>query len=181
LREEPNDGGVGRLGLLASAIARRPLQVAPAEPGEPAWTDGKMVYVDVHKSAREQTESLVVQASLLAAGSLERDIVAGLVRRPTLARRYLAVEGHRALTALEQLLPSSVRSLIRPDVAAGSDSPAASLSAARSGRTIVDPPASFGTIRARRLLSSMRNAEPSQTQQHVARAQRNRVPVEELA
>jgi hypothetical protein len=164
--------------LLASAISRRPLQVAPAESGEPAWTDGKVVYVDVHKSAREQLESLAVQASLLAAGSLERDIVASLVRRPTLTRRYLAVEGHRALTALEQLLPSSVRSLMRPDVAAGSDSPAASLSAARSGRTIIDPPASFGTISARRLLSSMRSAEPSQMRQHVARAERNRVLVE---
>jgi len=178
LGEEPNDGGVGCLGLLASAISRRPLQVAPAEPGEPAWTDGRVVYVDVHQSARERIESLAVQASLLAAGSLERDIVAGLVRRPTLARRYLAVEGHRALTVLEQLLPSSVRSLIRPDVAAGSDSPAASLAAARSGRTIVDPPATFGTISARRLLSAMRSAERSQTQQHVSRAEHNRVLVE---
>ena len=177
MREEPDDG-VGRLGLLASAIARRPLQVAPAEPGEPAWTDGKVVYLDVHQSARERIESLVVQASLLAAGSLERDIVASLVRRPALTRRYLAVEGHRALTALEQLLPSSVRSLIRPDVAAGSDSPAASLAAARSARAIVDPPASFGTISARRLLSSMRSAERSQTEQHVARAQRNQLLAE---
>ena len=34
-----------------------------------------------------------------------RDIVRRLSRRPALARRYLAVEGHRALAAIEALLP----------------------------------------------------------------------------
>ena len=47
-----NSPGVGRLGLLASAISRRPLQVEPAEAGEPTWTDGRVVYVDVRASAR---------------------------------------------------------------------------------------------------------------------------------
>jgi nitric oxide reductase NorD protein len=178
LSEEANNDGVERLGLLASALSRRPLQVAPAKAGEPAWTDGKVVYLDVHRSAREQVESLAVQASLLAAGSLERDIVHGLARRPRLTRRYLAVEGHRALAALEQLLPPAVRSLIRSDVVAGSDSPVASLSAARSRRAIVDPPASFGTISAHRLLASLRRAERSQAQPHAARARRNQVLVE---
>lgn len=165
---------MGRLGLLASAISHRPLQVKPADAGEPTWTDGTVVYLDVRANARQQIESLAVQASLLAAGSLERDVVDGLVRRPTVARRYLAVEGHRALAALDALLPSSVRSLIRPDVAAGSDSPAASLSAAQSRREIVDPPASFGTISVQRLLASLRRAERSRAQPQVARAQRTR-------
>ena len=102
-----------RLGLLASAISGRALQVAPGEPGEPAWTDGRVVFVDADTSTREQLEAVAVQASLLAAGSLEPDVVRRLTRRPALARRYLAVEGHRALAAIEDLLPPSVRSLDR--------------------------------------------------------------------
>lgn len=172
------EDGVGRLGLLASAISRRPLQVAPTSRGEAARTDGKVVYLDAHKSRREQIESMAVQASLLAAGSLDQEIVRALARRPTVARRYLSVEGHRALTALEPLLPSSLRSLIQPDVAATSDSPSASLSVARSGRAIEDPPASFGKISAERLLSSLRSAETSQTQRHVPSSQGNQALAE---
>ena len=40
-----------------------------------------------------------MQASLIAAGSLDPDVVRPLVRHPRLARRYLAIEGHRALVA----------------------------------------------------------------------------------
>ena len=42
------DSGDGpqRLGLLASALAGRTVAVAPADPGEPAWTDGNTVFVD---------------------------------------------------------------------------------------------------------------------------------------
>ena len=138
-----------RLSLLASAISSRALQVAPGEPGEPAWTDGSVVFVDAGVSRREQVEAVAVQASLLAAGSLDTDVVRRLTRRPALARRYLAVEGHRALAAIEDLLPPSVRSLIDSDVAARADSPAASLAAALGREAIADPPDSFGTIRAR--------------------------------
>jgi hypothetical protein len=169
---------VARLSLLASAISRRPLQVVPAEPGEPAWTDGTVVYVDPHTSQRAQVESLAVQASLLAAGSFDRDIVRALVRRPTLARRYLSVEGHRALAALDPLLPPAARSLIRSDVPATCDSPAASLAAAKSRRTIADPPDSFGTIDAQRLLASLRRAERVQAKAHAARTRREDVAVQ---
>lgn len=165
--------GVARLGLLASAISRRPLQVAPAGPGEPAWTDGTAIYVDADTSTREQLESVTVQASLLAAGSLDHDIVRGLARRPRLATRYLAVEGHRALAALDPLLPPAVRSLISSDVAASSDSPHASLSAARGRGAIANPPDSFGTISARRLLASMRRAERARAKVPGARPERH--------
>src|SRR5512143_524130 len=132
LNDRADSETVARLGLLASAISRRPVQVAAAAPGEPAWTDGAVLYLDACTSARERLESLAVQASLLAAGSLDHGIVRGLVRRPAVARRYLAVEGHRALATMDAFLPPAVRSLIRSDVAASSDSPAASLSAAKS-------------------------------------------------
>ena len=177
--EEANNDSLGRLSLLASAISSRALQVAPGEPGEPAWTDGRVVFVDAGISTREQVEAVTVQASLLAAGSLDTDVVRRLTRRPALARRYLAVEGHRALAAIEDLLPPSVRSLIDSDVAARVDSPAASLTAALSRTAIAEPPDSFGAIRARHLLKSIHRADSSSTtRQHVPREQRNRVLAE---
>src|SRR5689334_10968585 len=112
LSSEAHPDAVARFGLLASAIARRPLQVRPGEPDEPPWTDGKVVFVDVNQGARAQLEALVVQASLLAAGSLDRDIVQRLGRREKLAKRYLTVEGHRALSTVEPLLPPSLRPLL---------------------------------------------------------------------
>jgi nitric oxide reductase NorD protein len=164
LNDATHIDGVARLGLLASAIARRPLQVAPAEPGETAWTDGRVVFVDAQTSAHTQLEALVVQASLLSAGSLGYGIVHGLTRRPKLARRYLAVEGHRALSTVESLLPPSVRPLIRSDVAALASSPEASLTVARGNRASVELPASFGTIWPKRLLESLRRVEAAHSQ-----------------
>ena len=102
-----------------------------------------------------------------------------LKRRPALARRYLAVEGHRALAAIEDLLPPPVQSLIDSDVAARADSPAASLAAALSREAIADPPDSFGTIRARHLLASINRADSSvTTRRHFPREQRNQVLAE---
>jgi hypothetical protein len=177
--EEANSDRLGRLSLLASAISSRALQVAPGEPGEPAWTDGRVVFVDASISTREQVEAVTVQASLLAAGSLDTDVVRRLTRRPALARRYLALEGHRALAAIEDVLPPSVRSLIDSDVAARVDSPAASLTAALSRTAIAEPPNSFGAIHARHLLKSIHRAgSSSTTHQHVPREQRNRVLAE---
>jgi nitric oxide reductase NorD protein len=178
-REEGNSDGPGRLGLLASAISSRALRVAPGEPGKPAWTDGRVVFVDAAIDKREQVEAVAVQASLLAAGSLEPDVVRRLTRRTALARRYLAVEGHRALAAIEDLLPPSLRSLIEPDVATRADSPAASLALALGQEAIGDPPGSFGAIRARRLLASINRADGSATTgRHVPREQRNQVLAE---
>jgi hypothetical protein len=156
--------GLGRLALLGTAIARRPLRVEAAKPGERAWTDGNVVFIDATKRASEQILSLAVQASLLSAGSLDGDVVRGLARRPALTTRYLAVEGHRALTVVEHLLPRSVRSLIRADVAALSGSAAASLDVARRGEVHLDPPESFGAIFPKRLLESMRAAARAQSQ-----------------
>src|SRR4030095_4989981 len=179
MSDEANSDGVGQLGLLASAISSRALQGAPGKPGAPAWTDGRVVFVDADSAAREQVEALAVQASLLAAGSLDPDVVRRLVRRPALARRYLAVEGHRALAAIEYLLPPSVRSLIDSDVAVRADSPAPSLAAALSRGAIADPPDSFGAIRARHLLASVDRADNSATTRpQVPGEQRNQLMAE---
>jgi Mg-chelatase subunit ChlD len=176
--DEGNRDGLGRLGLLASAIASRTLQVAPAEPGGPAWTDGRVVFVDADETPRKQIEALTVQASLLAAGSLDPDVVRRLTSRPALARRYLAVEGHRALASLEDLLPRTLRSLVDRDVAARADSPAASLAMARSREAIADPPDSFGAIRPRPLLASMGSPGSSTIRPRVPSEPGNRVLAE---
>ena len=147
-------GGVERLGLLASALSGRAVQVTPGEPGEPAWTDGRRIFVDADRSLHDLLETLAVQASLLAAGSLEPDVARKLGRRRASARRYLALEGHRALAANEPVLPPSLRSLIDRKLAARGDSPAASLASALGREAIVDPPENFGAIHARHLLAS---------------------------
>jgi hypothetical protein len=177
--DEGNRDVLARLGLLASALSGRVLEVAAGEPGDPAWTDGTVVFVDPVASRRDQLETLAVQASLLSAGSLEPDVVCRLMRRPALARRYLAVEGHRALAAIEDLLPPSVRSRIDSDAAARTGSPAASLAVARSRDSIADPPDSFGTIRARHLLASLSRTErPATTRQRAPREQLNHLLAE---
>jgi nitric oxide reductase NorD protein len=154
-QEHPEASGkLGRFRLLASGIAGRSLEVMPAAPGERPWTDGTTVFLDDGASALGQVAALAVQASLVAAGSLEPGVARRLAGRPTLTRRYLAVEGHRALTANEDLLPRPVRSLIDRHAAARADSPAASLALALGREAVADPPASFGAIRPRRLLAS---------------------------
>lgn len=144
-----------RLGIVASAIAGRTVRVAPAGAGEPAWTDGRTIFVDAALPGRDQLASLAVQASLLAAGSLDPDLVRALNRRPAVARRYLAVEGHRALAANEYWLPEPTRGLIDRDIAARTHSPAASLAVARSPHPVAGAPASFGAIHARKLLAQL--------------------------
>jgi hypothetical protein len=162
-----------RFNLLASALAGRTVQVAADTPGEPAWTDGSVIFLDPATGAGEQLEALAVQASLLAAGSLQREIVRRLARRPALARRYLAIEGHRALATNEDLLPLSVRPLIDRDVAALTDSPVASLAAARSREALAQLPAVFGAIRVRKLLSSKDKSHT--TGEHIPRQQGDQV------
>ncbi len=146
------DGDVDRLRLLASAIAGRTLEVAAAGAGERTWTDGTTVFVEPRAGPAEQVRMVAVQASLLGAGSLEPRIVRQLGRRSALARRYLAVEGHRALAANE-FLPPVVRSLVDRKVASAVGGAEESLGIAHGRRAIDDPPASFGAIRPRRLLA----------------------------
>jgi nitric oxide reductase NorD protein len=166
-----DDDGPQRLGLLASALAGRTVAVASARSGEPPWTDGITVFVDAAQSAKRQLESVTVQASLLASGGLDAEVVRKLGRRPSLARKYLAVEGHRALAANEELLPYPVRSMIDLDVATLTHSPAESLSIAGSGR-VADPPASFGVIKPRNLLAAQAGVDQARGgAAHVPRSQ----------
>ena len=171
--------GPQRLAMLASALAGRTVAVAPGPPGEPTWTDGITVFVDAEAGAGEQLESVTVQASLLASGGLEPDVVRKLVRHPGLARRYLAIEGQRALSANDDLLPFGVRSLIDFDVAVRADSPKASLTLAAGRGDIADPPATFGVIKARSLLSARAAAAHAESKGgHAPRRESNKALAE---
>ena len=163
---------LGRFKLIVSAIAGRLVEVAPVEPGERAWTDGVTVFANADASPGDQLRCVAVQAALLAAGSLNPDVMRNLARRPVLARRYLAVEAHRALAAQEALLPTVVRSLIDRAIAARSESPAASLAIVMGREALADPPEIFGTIRPRHVRVSVEPpTEQRATRQQVPRRQ----------
>jgi len=163
---------LGRFKLIVSAIAGRLVEVAPVEPGERAWTDGVTVFANADASPGDQLRCVAVQAALLAAGSLNPDVMRNLARRPVLARRYLAVEAHRALAAQEALLPTVVRSLIDRAIAARSESPAASLAIVMGREALADPPEIFGTIRPRHIRVSVEPpTEQRATRQQVPRRQ----------
>ena len=142
-----------RLRLLASALAGRDVEVAPAEGA--AWTDGSTIFLDPTETSSPLIETLSVQASLLAAGSLAPDITREFARRPALARRYLAIEGHRALAINEHALPPRTRHMVDREAARLAESPAGSLRMARSSVVVSEPPPAFGTIRARQLRASI--------------------------
>lgn len=162
--------GASRFGLLASAIAGHAVDVAYGRTGEPAWTDGTTVFVDPGDPPIRQVAALAVQASLIAAGSLDEDVLASLTGRPALARRYLALEGHRALSLQRYLLPPSALGTLRHFMAARTQSPGGSLVVARSREDIDEPPAVFGRIRPGRVkLHRSQVADEESAQQHIAR------------
>jgi nitric oxide reductase NorD protein len=169
--------GPQRLGLLASALAGHTIAVAAGDAGESAWTDGVTVFVDATASARAQLESVTVQASLLGGGGLEPDVVRKLLRRPALARRYLAVEGQRALAANEALLPFPLRSMIDLELATLASSPAESLAVATRRHRLEDPPESFGVIKARSVIAA-RAAAAQSDGVHASRSESKRALVE---
>ena len=160
------------LSMFASALAGRPVAVAELQPGEPPWTDGQTIYVDPSARARAKIEAIAVQASMIAAGSLDPDVVRLMVRHPRLARRYLAVEGHRALVSNADLLPGVLASMGNRDIASRSHSPAASLSIAAGRAAIDDPAPGFGMIRPGKVLAACSRVAEQQDQadsRHVPR------------
>jgi len=148
--------------MLASALAGRAVAVADLRPGDPAWTDGQTIFVDAAAPGRATLEAVAVHASMIAAGSLDPDVMRSLVRHPRTAKRYLAVEGHRALLSNADLLPSALASICDREIAGRSDSPAASLSIAAGRAAVDDPPAVFGVIRAGKVVAVSSRAAQQQ-------------------
>jgi hypothetical protein len=163
-------------GMFATAFAGRPVAVDGQPPGDSPWSDGQTVFIDTSAPFRANLEAIAVQASMIAAGSLDPDVVRPLARHSRLARRYLAIEGHRALVANTDVLPRVLTSLGATDIAERSGSPAESLTVASGKGQIDDPPAQFGIIRAAKVLAvSARAAKQTQQQApaHVPRREQS--------
>ncbi len=156
------------LGMLASAFAGRAVAVDAQRPGEPPWTDGQTVFVDPSLPARTNLAAIAVQASMIAAGSLDPDIVRPLARHSRWAKRYLAIEGHRALVANGDVLPRVLESLGDADIAGRSNSPAESLSLASGSESVDDPPPDFGVLRVGKLLTVAALAAKQAEQEHAS-------------
>lgn len=177
MAEDASGDRLQALGMLASALAGRAVAVADLPPGEAPWTDGHTIYVGDFTHARTRLRAIAAQASMIAAGSLDPDVVRPLVRHPRLAKRYLAVEGHRALVANDHLLPGALGPTGDADIASRSDSPAASLKLAEGKDAIDDPPTEFGVIRAAKVMAVCSRVAEKQEQekpQHVPRSRGGR-------
>lgn len=158
--------------MLASALAGRPLAVAPGKAGDPAWTDGQSIFIDPGASRRAVLESVAVQASLMAAGSFDVQVLKRLSRRSKLVQRYLTIEGHRALLENDDLLPETLRTLADRELASRTDSPQSSVTLAEAKHALAPSPENFGTIRIKKLIAANRRASTeaeSEEAQHVPR------------
>lgn len=141
-----------RFRLLATYLAGRSVDVAEARPGEAAHTDGHVIFVSADVSGAEQRREMLVQSALLGAGSLDPRLVKALRARPSVARRYLALEGRRVLAELAKQV--SLAAALRPDGQPSTVSADGSLEMARGRAEVADAPEWFGAIRPSRLLTS---------------------------
>ena len=141
-----------RFRLLATFIAGRPVDIAQAPRGEAAHTNGQVIFVSADRSAAEHRREVLIQSALLGAGSLDQRLVKALRARPSVARRYLALEGRRVLADLAEQLPlaATLRITGEPSTANADES----LKMARARTKVADPPPWFGVIRPSRLLAS---------------------------
>jgi nitric oxide reductase NorD protein len=145
---DPNS--LERFRLLATFIAGRSIDVTEAAAGQAAHTNGQVIFVSAAGSAAEQRREMLIQSALLGAGSLDRRFVKPLRARPVLARRYLALEGHRVLAELARGLP--LAATLCPDGQPSTATADESLEKASSRVDVADPPDWFGVIKPSRLL-----------------------------
>jgi nitric oxide reductase NorD protein len=141
-----------RFRLLATFAAGRSVDVVEAPVGQPAHTNGAMIFVSAGRPADEQRRELLLQCALLGAGSLDRHVIRLLRARPSVTRRYLALEGHRAIGLLAQRMP--LAATFGPADTSATASATESLGVARSRSRITDPPEWFGIIKPSRLLAN---------------------------
>ena len=157
--QEPGD--VRRFELLASAIAGCTVTIEPSDDKGRAWTNGATIFVNPEAQPATWLQCVAVQAALLGAGSFDEAILERLVRSAKVCRRYLAIEGHRSLEALDPMLPPSARRLCDPTIAALSSSPMHSLAIASGRQVVADSPEEFGVIRPRQVLRRIETPDPS--------------------
>lgn len=141
-----------RFRFLATFIAGRPVDLAAAPQGQPAHTNGTVIFVTGNGPAEQNRREVMLHSALIGAGSLQEPLIRPLRARPTLTRRYLAIEGHRVLAELARRLP--LAAALHPENPHGSASAAESLEIARSRTRVSDPPTWFGILKPSALLST---------------------------
>jgi hypothetical protein len=137
--------------FLASAVAGRhvPVRAAPGTQAL-ACSDGQSIVLPLaaQRTGRPAWQDVVAQAALIGAGSLEPQLLRGLIGRPEAARRYGYLEVLRAARLLAGRLPSAFLALPQIDCGdAPTQSAAESLRWALSGRPVPAPAEFFGCIR----------------------------------
>jgi nitric oxide reductase NorD protein len=159
-----------RYAVLASAVASRRLDVQVVE-NESTYTDGRTVFVDSATDAADVADAVVMQAALLAGGSLQRDVMTRLTRhRHAITERYLALELVRVTDQLGHLLPArTVKRFRTLSAQCVSSSNEESLKRALSREAIPSHPEWAGTVkpsRLRRVSESDLRASPTDDDLH---------------
>jgi nitric oxide reductase NorD protein len=118
-----SDEHVEQFTILASAVVGRPVVVKSVH-GADTFTDGRCIYVSDTLAHEDVPHSVAVQAALLAAGSIEKDVVAILSQQPRqVVDRYFSLELGRTAAVLYPLLPSRLMARL---AAGGGDNRSAS-------------------------------------------------------
>jgi len=155
---------LARYDLLASAIAGRAIDLALVSEGEAPFTEGRTIFLSASGTVGGAGDhdarlvELTVQGALVRAGSLDPAVMRRLLGRPAAARRYLLLEGHRALAGLMPTLPGLARRVAeRLGTLAATPSPDSETSLARAltRERLPEPPPEFGVLRPRRVLGSL--------------------------
>lgn len=136
--------------FLASAVAGRRLSVHVSAAGDAlAFSDGQSIVLpaDNGRGDAEIWTEVVAQAALIAAGSLDATILRQLLGRKVIAQRYVYLEMLRANRLIADRLPWSFSSRAELQTAPLTDSAAASLAYADSGKKLPETPAYFGSVR----------------------------------
>ncbi len=153
--------GLERYGLLASALAARPLVVMASDIGV-AWTDGHSVYVSDPAEPERCAVEAALQAALVGQGSFDQVALGALGPGRRVASRYLALEGDRARRRIARSLPG-IGLLQRLELAVEppSDDIEESVTRARSREPLPPPDPVFGILRRGHLLAGEPVAPPS--------------------
>ena len=137
--------------LLAQAVAGRPVAVTETD-SERSFTDGETIFLADLQSAALPA-SVVVQAALLAAGSLKPAVMTKIMGRRLVRLRYLTLEATRAASELGVVIPERVRTQLEhlydgPTPRSAEES----LAWAAGRRGVPEAPEWLGTIKPIRVL-----------------------------
>lgn len=161
--------GVQRYRLLAGAVAGRPVPIGTTADTDPrSWSDGETIYL--REDGDHPGDALVVQAALLAAGSLAPGLVARTTGRRSVRLQYLTLEVVRAVHLLGDVVPRGVAQRVAAvySPARIPTSAAESIKRASGRERIPEAPEWMGAIKPSRVLLAQgagRGSAPTEQEQ----------------